>query len=37
MKFMAAGLYIISVVGINLADKKKKSMREKMLSEYINK
>ena len=37
VKVMAAGLYIISVVGINLADKKKKSMREKMLSEYINK
>ena len=37
VKVMASGLYIISVVGINLADKKKKSMREKMMTDYLDK
>ena len=37
VKVMASGLYIISVKGINLADKKKKSIREKMMSEYMDK
>ena len=37
VKVMAAGLYIVSVVGVNLADKKKKSMKEKMMSEYLDK
>lgn len=37
VKVMASGLYIISVVGINLADKKKKSIRERMMSDYLDK
>ena len=35
VKVEAAGLYIMNIVGMNLANKKKKSLRDKLLIDYL--